>query len=84
MTNRAVKLALPDQITFSFVRRFSGLLEQSLYQAAKIWQTCGTRNACPTEKHHAAFLMRLQECIRDVRAVGDELHLFCSLSNDKW
>jgi hypothetical protein len=72
--NRAIKLALPDKITFSAVCRFPGLLEQSLYQAAKVWQPCRTRNTCAAEKHHATFLVRLQKRIRNVGAVGDELH----------
>ena len=45
-----------------------------LHQLLEARQPCGIGNTRPTEKHHAAFLVRLQECIGDIWAIGGELH----------
>ena len=68
----AQELRTPQPV--SIKRLGKAWVEQSLYQTAKIWQPCRTRNTSPAEKHHTAFLVCLQESVRDVGAVGNKLH----------
>lgn len=45
-----------------------------LHQPLEARQARGIRDARTTEKYHAAFLVRLQECIWNIGTVGYELH----------
>ena len=46
-----------------------------IYQASEIWQPGREGDARSAKKHHAVFLVRLEQSIGDVGAVSYELHL---------
>jgi hypothetical protein len=69
-----IKVALVKQPQFQGIQRLSKRCSQRLNQGAKKWQPCRAGDARPTEKQHPTLLMTLEERLRDVWAVGDELH----------
>ena len=74
VANRTVKLLRHERFFFKAVPTFADIFIQFLNEILESWQARRVGNARTTEKHHTTLFVRLQECIRDVRAVGDELH----------
>jgi hypothetical protein len=69
-----VQVAFFFTLLFRGIQRLSKRFSQPLNQGPEKWHLRRAGDARPTEKQHPAFLMAMEERLRDVWAVGDELH----------
>ena len=72
-SNRLIELLTVDQIGFNGVWRFSDFLIEPIDQPGEARESSRIGNACAAEKHHPRVLVRLQEALRNVGAVANEL-----------
>ena len=77
---RGVKLPPVERLAFDVRERRAVQLVDLLHQPLKARQAGGIGNTCAAEKHYSPLLVCLQERIRYVRAVGNELQFNSLLS----